>query len=136
MLNKSGCRRGKPQLTQQRQKPATTLHCWYSCVTLAVPEQKAGGKNPSSISFSQPIHLGRRTVTENCSLSSGHGEGEKSTTVSQTHFGIIIFSFVFFLSFYQLVSMRGKVEKYSFFPIYSCQMFYACNLRFRQSRSC
>lgn len=46
LLNKLECRRIKPQLIQQKQKTATTLNCWYSCMMLAVPKQKLMGKPP------------------------------------------------------------------------------------------
>lgn len=34
MLNKSACRRIKPQLTQQRQKLVAISNCWHSCIML------------------------------------------------------------------------------------------------------
>lgn len=65
------------------------------------------------------------TTTANRSLSSRGGE-KKRATVSQTHFGTIIFFFCFpssSSSFFKLVSMRGKVEESLFqYPVVRCLM--------------
>lgn len=110
ILNKSGCRRIKLHLTQQRQKPATTLNCQHSCTVLCPKAESWWERIPPLPPHFLSIASSARLL---CDLNGelllvltrwgGVGIVKQSPAVSQTHFGIII-CFSCFLSFFCFVS--------------------------------
>lgn len=110
MINRLECGGIKPLLTQQRQKPATTLNCWSQSRKL-VGESLLINSSITANSLRQVEDSPREPL-----LVILHWGGEEEYN-SEPNVFWYNFLFVFLLSFYELVSMRGKVEKYPFFSI-------------------
>lgn len=65
MLDKAGCRRMEPKLTQQRQKLATTVKLLAQLYDALSQSKRLAGKVQHSNLFNiQPIHIGRQVTGE------------------------------------------------------------------------